>query len=154
MPGSFSAEFMNSIMENIQDSTASGASITAATWHLILTHTTLTDTYLITDTGRMAQGSTDFQSKFTNSTATWSLANATSPVTFNNKVVLTVTTGNFSAPAQTTIKGFFLADSASTAAGEIYAWGNVSPTQVVSTGNTVQFSTGDIVVNMGGGTST
>lgn len=155
MAGSFSAAFHNDIMETIQEATGAPVSgLTAATWHLFLTHTTLTDTYLITDTGRMAGNSTDFHTQFTNSTATWALANTTSPITFNNKVVLTVTTGNFAAPTQTTIKGWFVASLNSTTTGIIYAFGDVTPTQVVSTGNTVQFSTGDLTFTLGGGTAT
>ncbi len=156
MAGGFSAEFLQDVMQTIQEAT--GAPVAdgpaASTWHLVLTHTTLNDTYLITDTGRMAQGSTDFQTSFINSTASWTLASATSPSSFQNKVVITVTTGNFSAPSETTIKGWFVASSASTSAGTIYAWGDVTPNQVVSTGNTVQFSTGDLVLSMGGGTAT
>ena len=156
MAGSFSAEFLQDVMQTIQEAT--GAPVAdgpaASTWHLQLTHTTLNDTHLITDTGRMAQGSTDFHTKFTNSTATWTLAGNTSPSSIQNKVVITVTTGNFSAPSQTTIKGWYLASANSTAAGTIYAWGDVSPTQTVSTGNTVQFSTGDLVISMGGGAAT
>jgi hypothetical protein len=153
--GSFSAEFLNDIMETVQEATGAPVSgLAASTWHLFLTHTTLTDTYLITDTGRMAGNSTDFHTQFVNSTATWTLSGSTSPITFNNKVVITVTTGNFAAPAQTTIKGWFTASANSTTAGKIYAWGDVTPTQVVSTGNTVQFSTGDLTFTLGGGTAT
>jgi len=156
MAGSFTAAGFQEIMQTIQEAT--GAPVAdgpfASTWHLQLTHTTLNDTHLITDTGRMAQGATDFHQKFTNSTATWTLAGATSPSSFQNKVVITVTTGNFSAPSQTTIKGWYVASAQSTAAGTIYAWGDVTPTQTVSTGNTVQFSTGDLVFTLGGGTAT
>ncbi len=125
------------------------------TTHLILTHTTLTDAFLITDTGRMAgANSTDFHQQIANTTATWTLPTATSPSVFQNKVVITMSTGNFSAPAETTIKGWFMASTNSTAAGRIIAWGDVTPNQTVSTGNTIQFSTGDLVVTMGGGTAT
>jgi hypothetical protein len=155
MAGSFSAAFHQIVQKTIQEATDAPVSgLTASTWHLFLTHTTLTDAYLITDTGRMAGNSTDFHTQFVNSTATWTVANATSPSVFQNKVVITVTTGNFAAPAQTTIKGWFVASANSTAAGTIYAWGDVSPTQTVSTGNTVQFSTGDLVFTLGGGTAT
>lgn len=155
MAGSFSAAFHQDIMETIQEATGAPVSgLTASTWHLFLTHTTLNDTYLITDTGRMGGNSTDFHTQFTNSTATWTLAGATSPSAFQNKVVITVTTGNFSAPAQTTIKGWFVASANSTTAGTIYAFGDVTPNQVVSTGNTVQFSTGALQFILGGGTAT
>jgi hypothetical protein len=154
MAGSWTAAFHQDIMQVIQDATAAPAPLSASTWWLVLTHTTLTDAYAITDTGRMGANSTDFHLKFTNSTATWTLADSTSPSKFNNKVVLTVTTGDFAAPAQTTVKGFFLASTNSTAAGVVYAWGDISPTQAVSTGNTIQFTTGQLVLRSGGGAAT
>ncbi len=156
MAGSFSAEALQDIMQTIQEAT--GAPVAdgpfASTWHLFLTHTTLNDTYLITDTGRMGGNSTDFHTSFTNSTATWTLASATSPSSFQNKVTITVTTGNFSAPSETTAQGWFVASANSTTAGTIYAWGDLNPTQTVSTGNTIQFNTGDLVFTLGGGTAT
>jgi hypothetical protein len=156
MAGSYSALFMQELQETVMNATAAPAlPLAPTTAHLILTHTTLTDAYLITDTGRMAGSlSTDFTQQIANTTATWTLPTATSPSVFQNKVVITITTGNFSAPAETTIKGWFMASTNSTSAGRIIAWGDVSPTQVVSTGNTVQFSTGDLVFTLGGGTAT
>lgn len=154
MAGSYSAAFLQEIQETVQNATLAPAVLAAATWHVLLFHTTLTDTKLITDTGRMGANSTDFQTKFTNSTANWTLAGGTSPSKFQNKTVITVTTGDFSAPVQTTIKAFMLTSSASTTAGTVYAWGDITPTQAVSTGNTVQFSTGDLSVTLGGGTAT
>lgn len=153
MAGSFSALFMQEIMEIVQQATGAPATLTPTTTHLILTHTTLNDSYLITDTGRMAgANSTDFQQQIANSTATWTLANATSPIVFQNKVDIVISTGNFAAPAETTIKGWFWASTNSTSAGRIYAWGDVTPNQVVSTGNPVQFSTGALVFRLGGTT--
>jgi hypothetical protein len=147
---------MQELQETVMNATAAPAlPLAPTTAHLILTHTTLTDAYLITDTGRMAgANSTDFQQQIANTTATWTLPTATSPSVFQNKVVITITTGNFAAPAETTIKGWFMASTNSTSAGRIIAWGDVSPTQTVSTGNTVQFSTGDLVFTLGGGTAT
>lgn len=155
MAGSFTNDFFADIAQTIQDATGAPATLSAATWWVVLYHTTLNDTISITDTGRMAQGSSAFTAKFTNSTATWTLVAdaATSPATWQNKVTITVTTGNFSAPTQTTIKSFILASANSTAAGTVYAWGDVTPNQTVSTGNTVQFSTGTLVLTLGGATA-
>ncbi len=154
--GSYSALFMQEIQETVMNATGAPAlPLAATTAHLILTHTTLTDAYLITDTGRMAGSlSTDFTQAIANTTATWTLPTATSPSVFQNKVDIVVSTGNFSAPSETTIKGWFLASTNSTAAGRIYAWGDVTPNQTVSTGNTIQFSTGDLTFTLGGGTAT
>ncbi len=156
MAGSYSAAFAQIIQQVIQNATGAIVDgITATTWHIILTHTTLTDAYLITDTGRMAgANSTDFHQQVTATTALFTLATSTSPSRFQNKVDIVMSTGNFAAPAQTTIKGWFAASTNSTAAGTIYAWGDVTPNQVVSTGNTVQFSTGDLTFDLGGGAST
>ena len=154
MPGSFSAAFIQDIMHVIQDATSQQSPLAASTLFLQLYHTTMNDTKLITDTGRMGANATGFQIKFTNSTANFTLAGGTSPSVFQNKTVITVSTGNFSAPAQTTIQSFHIAEAVSTAAGRIIAWGDVTPNQTVSTGNTIQFSTGDLTFTLGGGTAT
>ena len=154
MAGSYSAAFLQDIQHTIQDATAQTAPLAAATLFIQLYHTTMNDTKLITDTGRVGANATGFQIKFTNSTANFTLAGATSPSVFQNKVVITVSTGNFSAPSETTIKAFHIAEAVSTAAGRIIAWGDISPTQAVSTGNTIQFSTGALSFTLGGGTAT
>ena len=154
--GSYSALFMQELQETAMNATAAPAlPLAPTTTHIILTHTTLTDAYLITDTGRMAgANSTDFTAQIANTTATWTLPTATSPSVFQNKIDIVVSTGNFSAPSETTIKGWFMASTRSTSAGRIIAWGDVTPNQTVSTGNTIQFSTGDLTISMGGGTAT
>ena len=156
MPGAYSDLFAQELQETVMNATAAPAlPLAPTTTHIILTHTTLTDAYLITDTGRMAgANSTDFTAQIANTTATWTLPTATSPSVFQNKVVITISTGNFSAPAESTIKGFFLASTNSTSAGRIIAWGDVTPNQTVSTGNTVSFATGALVFTLGGGTAT
>lgn len=156
MAGGYSALFMQELQETVMNATAAPAlPLAPTTTHIILTHTTLTDTYLVTDTGRMAgANSTDFTAQIANTTATWSLPTATSPSVFDNKVVITVSTGNFSAPAETTIKGWFMASTSSTAAGRVIAWGDVTPNQTVSTGNTVSFAVSALTFTLGGGTAT
>ncbi len=156
MAGSYSALFAQELQETVMNATAAPAlPLAPTTTHIILTHTTLNDAYVITDTGRMAgANSTDFTAQIANTTATWSLPTATSPSVFDNKVVITVSPGHFSAPAETTIHGGFMASTRSTAAGRVIAWGDVSPTQTVSTGNTVSFATGTLTFTLGGGTAT
>ena len=156
MAGGYGSLFMQELQETVMNATAAPAlPLAPTTTHIILTHTTLNDAYVITDTGRMAgANSTDFTAQIANTTATWSLPTATSPSAFDNKVVITISTGNFAAPSETTIKGWFMASTRSTSAGRIIAWGDVTPTQVVSTGNTVSFSTGALVFTLGGGTAT
>jgi hypothetical protein len=143
------------MQEQVMNATAAPALIAPTTTHLILTHTTLNDTFLITDTGRMAgSNSTDFAQQIANTTATWSLPTATSPSVFDNKAIITISTGNFSAPAETTIQGWFMASTSSTAVGRIIAWGDVTPNQTVSTGNTVSFAVSALSFTLGGGTAT
>lgn len=152
MPGSFSAEFEQDLLNWVQNSTAAPTAPSTDTF-IILYHTTLTDATLITDTGRVGQGSTAFTEPVGNTTNTWTLAGATSPSSFTNKVVITISTGNFAAPAQTTVKGFLWTEASSTSAGRVLGWGNISPTQTISTGNTIQFSTGDLIISLGGSTT-
>ncbi len=155
MAGGYSALFLQEMQETVMNATAAPALLAPTTTHLILTHTTLNDTFLITDTGRMAgANSTDFQQQIANTTATWSLPTATSPSVFDNKGIITVSTGNFSAPSETTIQGWFMASTNSTAAGRIIAWGDVTPNQTVSTGNTVSFAVSALSFTLGGGTAT
>ncbi|KKK63299.1 hypothetical protein LCGC14_2995670, partial [marine sediment metagenome] len=110
MAGGYGALFLQELQETVMNATAAPAlPLAPTTTHIILTHTTLTDTYLITDTGRMAgANSTDFTAQIANTTATWSLPTATSPSVFQNKIDIVISTGNFSAPAETTIKGWFM----------------------------------------------
>jgi hypothetical protein len=156
MAGGYGALFMQELQETVMNATGAPAlPLAPTTTHIILTHTTLTDAYLVTDTGRMAgANSTDFTAQIANTTATWSLPTATSPSVFDNKVVITISTGNFSAPSETTIKGWFMASTRSTAAGRVIAWGDVTPNQTVSTGNTVSFAISALTFTLGGGTAT
>ena len=61
---------MQELQETVMNATAAPAlPLAPTTAHIILTHTTLTDAFLITDTGRMAgANSTDFQHTVTNTT--------------------------------------------------------------------------------------
>lgn len=152
MAGGFTADFQQNILEWVLNSTSPATTPSTDTF-IILFHTTLDDTIAITDTGRVGQGTTDFTVAVGNTTNTWTLPTATSPSNFQNKTTITVSTGDFAAPNETTVKGFIWTDANSTASGNVLAWGNISPTQTLSTGNVIQFSTGQLTISLGGSTS-
>lgn len=152
MAGGFSAVFAQDIMNWVQNSTAAPTAPSTDTF-IILYHTLVSDATLITDTGRVGQGSTAFTEPVGNTTNVWTLAGSTTPSSFQNKVVITISTGNFAAPTQTTVRGFLWTEASSTVAGRVLGWGNISPTQTISTGNTIQFSTGALIMSLGGSTT-
>ena len=146
MAGSLTAAVLSDLAQIVQNATAAPAGF-GTTMFLNLYHTTLTDAVALGTTGRLGD---NFQtSGFNNTTATWSLASSTSPSTFNNKIVITVTTA---AASTATVKAFTVQDTSTTSAGNIIFWGDVTPNQTVTTGNTVQFSTGSLTVTIGGTT--
>ncbi len=146
MAGSLTATELSRLAQIIQNATAAPAGVSTDLF-LNLYHTTLTDAVVIGTTGRLGD---NFQTTaIDNTTATWTLASSTSPATFNNKVVVTVTTA---AATTATVKAFTLQDTSSTSAGNIIMWGDVTPNQTVTTGNTVQFSTGALTFTIGGTT--
>ena len=148
MAGSLTALTLQQVAAVLQNATGAPVSPPFSTEIFInLYHTTLTDAVIISTTGRLGD---DYQStQLSNTTSLWTLAGTTSPSSFNNKVVITITTA---AASTGTVKAFTIQDTSSTAAGNILAWGDVTPNQVVSTGNTVQFSTGALSVTIGGTT--
>ena len=145
MAGSFTAAVLSDLLQIVQNATGAPAGFTTD-MYLNLYGSTLTDAVALGTTGRLGD---NFQIEFDNTTAVWSLASSTSPATFNNKVVITVTTA---AASTATVKAFAVQDTSTTSAGNIIFWGDVTPNQVVTTGNTVQFSTGTLTVTLGGTT--
>ena len=145
MAGSLTAAVLSDLAQILQNATGAPAGFTTD-MYLNLYHTTLNDTVVLGTTGRLGD---NFQKEFDNTTATWTLASATSPSVFNNKVVITVTTA---AASTATVKAFTIQDTSTTSAGNIIMWGDVTPNQTVTTGNTVQFSTGTLTVTIGGTT--
>ncbi len=145
MAGSLTAAALQDVAQIIQNATGAPSGFSTDLW-LNLYHTTLTDAVALGTTGRLGD---NFQVAVDNTTATWTLAGSTSPSAFENKVVITVTTA---AASTATVRAFTLQDTSSTSAGNIIAWGDVSPVQSVTTGNTVQFSTGALTFTVGGTT--
>ena len=146
MAGSLTATEISRLTQIIQNATGAPAGV-GTTFFLNLYSSTLTDAVVIGTAGRLGD---NFQTTgFDNTTDTWSLASSTSPSTFNNKVVITVTTA---AASTATVKAFAIQDTSTTSAGNIILWGDVTPNQTVTTGNTVQFSTGALTFTIGGTT--
>ena len=146
MAGSLTAAVISDLAQILQNATAAPAGF-GTTGFLNLYSSTLTDAVALGTAGRLGD---NFQSTgFNNTTATWTLASATSPATFNNKIDIVITTA---AATTATVKAFTVQDTSSTSAGNILFWGDVTPNQTVTTGNTVQFSTGTLTVTIGGTT--
>lgn len=145
MAGSLTAAVLQDLAQILQNATGAPTGFSTNLW-LNLYHTTLTDAVALATTGRLGD---NFQTSVDNTTATWTLASATSPSAFQNKVVITITTA---AASTATVKAFTLQDTSSTGTGNIIAWGDVTPNQTVTTGNTVQFSTGALTFTIGGTT--
>ena len=145
MAGSLTALELQRLVHIVQNATGAPAGVSTNLW-LNLYHTTLTDAVVIGTTGRLGD---NFQTSVENTTGTWTLAGATSPSLFQNKIDITVTTA---AASTATVRAFTLQDTSSTSAGNIIVWGDVSPVQTVTTGNTVQMSTGALTFAIGGTT--
>ena len=138
MAGGLTREFQQDIMEVIVRKTT-GLAMPSTVW-LHLYNTTLNDLATSATTGRCA-GTGYTPKKVTNSTATWVAPTAASPSATENKVAVTYTTNAGSGWG--TIKAKLIASSSGTG-GRAFWWMDVTPNQAVSTGNTVQISTGAV----------
>lgn len=152
MAGSFTDDFLQDILEVIQNATGAPDPLSSTSWFIHLYHSTLNDTVGLGTTGRI--GESDSVVEVNNTTDTWTLASSTSPSNFENKVSISFTTAASTGLGGSTAAAFTIQSLNSTGSGTIYAWGDISPTQVISSGNSVQFSTGAITLNLGGGTAT
>jgi hypothetical protein len=103
-----------------------------------LYNTTLTDAATPATTGRCAGTGYNPVNKV-NSTATWTNPTTASPSATENKVEISYTTS--AGASWGTIKAVLITSSSGTG-GVGYYWGDISPTQTVSSGNIVKFSTG------------
>ena len=142
MAGSKSNWLEDAVLDSIlgKSSTLLSTGLVAATQYISLWNSTINDTWTSTSTGECA-GSTYAREALTNSSASWTNSTAGSKTT---KVVVEFTTAAGSDWG--TVKAFAIHDSASTATGNIYYWGDLTANQTIATGNTVRFSTGAIVV--------
>jgi hypothetical protein len=152
MAGSFTDDFLQDIMETVQNATGAPATLSSTAWFVHLYHSTLNDTVALGTTGRIGAG--DSVVEVSNTTTTWTLASSTSPSSFENKTVISFTTAASTDFGGSTAKAYTIQSANSTDSGTIYAWGDINPTQVISSGNAVQFSTGALTFILGGGTAT
>ena len=152
MAGSFTDDFLQDIMQVIQNATGAPSPLASTSWFIHLYNSTLTDTVALATTGRTP--STSAHVSINNTTATWTLASSTSPASFQNKIVITVSTAASTSLGGNTVQAFTIQDTSSTGSGNIIAWGDITPVQAISSGNLVQFSTGSLILNLGGGTAT
>lgn len=138
MAGSLTRAFQQTVLNNIVRK--STADLTGSTWWIHLFNSTLTDAATPASTGRCV-GTGYTPKKITNSTASWVAPTAASPSATENKNVITFTTA--AGANWGTIKAVLITSSSGTG-GNGYWWMDVTPNQAVSTGNTVQISTGAI----------
>ena len=144
MAGSASDWLENAALDHIlgrattELSTGANANVYIALWN-----STMNDTFTAASTGECA-GSTYFpRTLVANSSANWTNSTGGSK---HNKTTITVTT---SAGADWgTINSVAIIDTTSTAAGNILWWADLAVPQVISAGNTVQFTTGDLVITL------
>ncbi len=107
-----------------------------------LYNTTLNDSATPATTGRCA--STAAADNYnpvskTNTTATWTNPTTASPSATENKVEISFTTS--ASTGWGTVQAVLITSSSGTG-GVAYWWGDISPTQAISAGNIVKFSTG------------
>ena len=142
MAGSKSNWLENAVLDHLLGKSSTGLSTgaVAATQYVSLWNSTITDAWTSTSTGECA-GSTYAREPITNSSANWTNSTAGS---VQNKTVVEFTTAAGSDWG--TIKAFGIHDSSSTATGNMYYWGDLTADQTIASGNTVQFSTGAIVI--------
>jgi hypothetical protein len=142
MAGSKSNWLEDAVLDSIlgKSSTLLSTGVVAATQYVSLWNSTITDAWTSTSTGECA-GSTYARVAVTNSSANWT--NSTNG-SVQNKTVIEFTTAAGSDWG--TVKAFAIHDGNSTTTGNIYYWGDLTANQTIATGNTVQFSTGAIVI--------
>ena len=108
--------------------------------YVALFNSTVNDTWTTTSTGECA-GSTYARVAVTNSSANWTNSTAGSK---QNKTEVSFTTA--AGADWGTIQSFAICDSNSTSAGNVYYRGDLTSSQVISSGNVVKFTTGSITI--------
>ena len=141
MAGSKSDWLENAILDHVigRSSTALSTGLNA-NLYISLWNSTINDTWTPLATGECAD-STYARITVANSSANWTNSTAGSK---QSKTVITFTTA--AGADWGTVQAFAICDSASTSAGNILYWGDLTAPQVINSGNTVQFSTGAIVI--------
>ena len=141
MAGSKSDWYENAVLDHIlgKSSTQLSTGAVAATVYVSLYNSTVNDT--VTSLTDECAGSTYAREAVTNSSANWTNSTAGSK---QNKSVIEFTTSAGSDWG--TVKSFAIHDGNSTSAGNVYYWGDLTANQTIASGNTVQFSTGAMVI--------
>lgn len=150
MAGGLTAAAQDIVLSNLINSTSPGTLPSTALW-VHLYNSTLTDAVTNATTGR-CEGANYAPVEISNTTALWVNPGSTSPATTANKAVISFTTSASTGWGE--IQAFTITSTSSTGSGTIFWWGDVTPSQTVSAGNTVQYSTGDLQLIIGGGTAT
>ena len=141
MAGSKSDYLENLVLDSIlgKSSTELSTGKVPATVYIALYNTTVNDT--VTSLTDECVGTTYAREPVTNSSANWTNSTAGSK---QNKTAVVFTTAAGSDWG--TIKSFAIHDGNSTAAGNVFYWGDLTADQTIASGNTVRFSTGAIVI--------
>lgn len=141
MAGSKSNWYENIVLDHALGRSTTALSTGAnATLYVALWNSTINDTWTSTSTGECA-GSTYARVAVTNSSANWTNSTAGSK---QNKTVIQFTTSAGSDWG--TVQAFSIMDGNSTTTGNILYWGDLTVNQTISSGNTVRFSTGTVIV--------
>lgn len=135
MAGNLSRAFQQDVLEAVF---GKYSTLAPSTMWIHLYNTTLSDASTPATTGRCA-GSNYDPVKVSNTTANWTQATSADPSVTQNKTELTFTT---SASTGWGTLNAALVSSSSGTGGFAYAWGDLSTSQTVASGNTVKFSTG------------
>lgn len=137
MAGSKSNYLEDEILDHM---TGNGAWTTPSTWVFALYKAAVDDTLTAATDGVECTGSTYARVKYVSGST---LFTAASGGQSQNKTVIEFTTaaGNWG-----TVTHFAILDTTSTAAGNVLFWGDLTASQTINSGNTVQFSTGDLVI--------
>lgn len=142
MAGSKSNWLENAVLDHLLGTNTTVLSTgLLATVYVGLWNSTINDTFTTTSTGECA-GSTYARIAVTNSSANWTNSTLGSK---QNKTVVSFTTSAGSDWG--TIQAMAIMNSNTTVAGgNIMYWADLTASQVINSGNTVQFSTGAIVI--------
>lgn len=146
MAGSKTNAFSANVMDDFFGYSTAILTDSSGFWfHLY--NTTLNDAATPATTGRV--GSTAAADNYApvliaKTTAQWTAPTTANPSVTQNKAVITFTTS--ASTGWGTVKSVLVTSSSGTG-GIAYWWGDLSTDQTISSGNTVRFSTGTIVIS-------
>jgi len=141
MAGNLSQAFQQDVLESVF---GKYSTLAPSTMWVHLYNTTLSDASTPATTGRCA-GSNYDPVKVANTTANWVTATAADPSVTSNKTEISFTTS--ASTGWGTIQSALISSSSGTG-GFAYAWGDLSTSQTVASGNVVKFSTGALQITL------